>query len=723
MIISHLYQKQNGHWVKQSNEKHSKGVAERCKTFASKFDMGNWGMVMGLLHDKGKEQRTFQEHIKKASGMEPAIRVSGDYHHAYVGALIAQKYYPQAAMLFANSLMGHHRGLYDEGEKKELLKKAIPEDVDEKCLFNIRLAIPPLPFQPKDLHHLERMLYSCLVDADYLDTEGFMQPKAATLRGNHTQLGELLEKLETRLESLKQITPETEVNIIRNYVQQQCRLSSEREKGFYSLTVPTGGGKTLSSVLWALRHAVQNGQDRIIIAIPYTSIIVQTAHILKDILGEENVLEHHSNMNHEGYENETEEQYRIKLATENWDYPVIVTTTVEFFESLFSNKPSRCRKLHNIVNSVVVLDEVQTLPVNYLQPIVDSLDTLKRIFGCSILFTTASLPVLVGNHRGTNYQHVFQGLPDIHEIIPTEANLHEKLRRVKLAVDNAPSSYDDIAKRIAGFDRVLCIVNTRRDAKELYDRLPKEGLCLHLSRMMCPAHVQETLRLLKEYLNNPGQRVIRVIATQLIEAGVDIDFPVVFRQEAGLDSILQAAGRCNREGKQDISPTYVFSLAAEHPLPKGFMTQTNNARLALPPGLDWFAPAAMQQYFEQLFSRSCTFDKADILQLLYKQQMQFKTAAHNFQLIEDNSISVIINWHNSMELVTQLKDKGISYRLLKRLAQYSVNIKTSDFRKLAEAGALEEVVKGVYCVESPSFYHDNTGLTIENQWLEEILIK
>lgn len=724
MIISHLYLDSHGNWQYQSNEEHSLGVAVLCKRFASEFGMGNFGEIMGLLHDKGKEQKSFQQHIVKASGLDQSMHVDGDFNHAYVGALLAKKYMPDNKfMLIANCLMGHHRGLYDDGELKEVLKKPIPVDVTDTDINRISLALPDLSLKPKDINHLQRLLYSCLVDADYLDTEEFMQPELAKLRGNTTILKKLLSMLEAKLASLKKMAADTEVNRIRNYVQEQCRSTSDLAPGFYSLTVPTGGGKTLSSVLWALRHAIKNGQKRIIIAIPYTSIIVQTARTLKDIFGEENVLEHHSNVNYTDNETESNQQRRMKLATENWDYPIIVTTNVQLFESMFSNKPSSCRKLHNIVNSVLILDEVQTLSIDYLQPIVDSLDTFKRIFGCSVLFTTASQPILEGRHRGIHENIIFEGLSKIHEIIPTEARLHEKLRRVRLSIDEISSTYDEIAKRIAQFNRVLCIVNTRQDAKEIYERLPKEGICIHLSKMMCPAHINKSIQMLKKALANPSNAVIRIVSTQLIEAGVDIDFPVVFRQETGLDSILQAAGRCNREGKLDISTTYVFSLAGEHPLPKGFLTQVNNARLALSRNLDWFSPSAMTQYFEQLFYRCESFDKADIKELLYKAQLQFETAAHEFKPIEDNTKSVIINWGESMDLVHLLTQNGISYPLMKKLAQYSVNLRPYDYKKLEEAGCVEEIFNGIYCVKSPSFYSDKIGLVTDNEWLEEILIK
>ena len=499
-------------------------------------------------------------------------------------------------------------------------------------------------------------------------------------------------------------------------------MTSSGEKGFYSLTVPTGGGKTLSSLLWAMKHAVAHGMNRIVIAIPYTSIIVQTAGLLKEIFGEENVLEHHSNFNPDDIKDE-EVRDKAKLATENWDYPVVVTTNVQLFESMFSNMPSDCRKLHNIVNSVLVLDEVQTLPTDFLQPVVDALKAYRTMFGVSVLFTTASQPVLSGLIKGANPKADFDGIERITEIIPKEFALHDKLRRVELDVDNTGKTYDEITTDVAMYNKVLCIVNTRKDAKELYDRLPNDGVKLHLSRMMCPEHISETIRMLKSLLKDESQPVVRVIATQLVEAGVDIDFPVVFRQEAGLDSVLQAAGRCNREGRHSVGTTHVFSLSAEKRVPFGTMAAANNARLNLPADSDWFSPPVMEEYFHQLYSRKNTFDDKDMKHYLYNpNELCFETASKEFRMIDDDSMNVIVNWGNSMELVEKLKESGYTYLLMKQLAQFTVGIHRSDFDKLVSYGAVEEVLEGVYVLTDREQYDSATGLSLDNHWAEEILM-
>ena len=703
----------------QSNDIHQNGVAALALRFAGGFGCEELAQIMGMLHDKGKEQEEWQQYIQG--------HVKSGPHHAYVGACIAQQQYSQIAPFIAQPIAGHHRGLYDYCDYVEVIKSGVPDDVTigEKIPF----AFPKFPkMETYDYHHLVRMMFSCLVDADSLDTESFMNPKQAKLRGCHTTMVELLGKLERYLQELRINAKDTKVNRIRNYVQEQCVKESQDNTGFYSLTVPTGGGKTLASVLWALHHAVKNHQQRIIIAIPYTSIIVQTASTLKRIFGDENVLEHHSNLNPEDIK-DRELRERLQLATENWDYPIIVTTNVQLFESLFSNKRSDCRKLHNIVNSVVILDEVQTLPLGFYKPIVHTLDTLHRLFGVSVLFTTASQPILSGRIEATTPKESFDALKSIHEIIPVDAQLHDKLRRVDLNFIEGSRTYDEIANELAKHPKVLCIVNTRKDAKELFDRLPKEGICLHLSRMMCPSHVADTIKHIKEVLKEGVDEPIRVVATQLIEAGVDIDFPVVYRQEAGLDSILQAAGRCNREGKLGISDTYVFSLGKEHSLPPGFISQTNNARLNMGKDHDWFSPEAMKSYFQQLHCRQSSFDevvvkgvKYKMEELLYKESAEFEKASLCFHLIDEQTTSVIVNWNGSINLYQQLISQGPSYSLMKKLAQYSVNIRERDFKKLQSMGAIEEPFENIYAITNPDFYKEDTGLSLDNQWLEETYI-
>ena len=723
-LISHIRTNSKGE-IKayQSLEEHSLGVANYANEFANEFGMDSWGYLIGILHDKGKEKRDFQNYILDMNGI-PGHKnwTQHGKQHAYVGGIIAKKLYGLSAYnIIINQIVSHHTGLHDYDEIENIINQDIPSEVNTNIEKTI-LGVPNFKIQAADYHHLARMLFSCLVDADFLDTEEFMDEASSALRKNKATLNDLLPLLEDKLKELKSKADLSDVNVIRNKVLQQCIKMADTSIGFYSLTVPTGGGKTLSSLAWAMKHAIRNGQKRIIIAIPYTSIIVQTASVLRSIFGEENVLEHHSNVNPEQIKDENLQE-KMKLATENWDYPIIVTTNVQLFESMFGNKPSVCRKLHNIVNSVVILDEVQTLPMDYLQPVVDSMKSFNKMFDVSFLFTTASQPVLSGLIEGCNPRATFKGIDQIAEIIPDDFKLHDKLRRVKLSIYKEGKTYDEVAELLSKHKRVLCIVNTRRDAKELYKRLPQEGVTLHLSKMMCPEHICETIDTIKNSLKKESNEIIRIVSTQLIEAGVDMDFPVVFREEAGLDSILQAAGRCNREGKQESSTTFVFSLSKERPLPKGEMQDANNARLNIGECQDWFAPDTMTSYFKQLYCRKNSFDVKDIKHYLYNpKELCFATAAKEFQMIDDNGINVVICWKNSIELVQQLIEIGPSYLLMKKLAKYMVNINKTDFNTLANMGVISEKKEGLFVVDYKQQYDERIGLLTDNNWANESII-
>lgn len=718
--ISHLYQNGEGVWTIQSNSDHCRGVGELASQFASDFEMEEWGNLLGLLHDKGKESNAFQAYIKRVSGYDPTIRLHEKHNHAYVGGIIANILFKQQSHLLVNPIIGHHRGLYDFSDINEILKEKIPDGV--ACEVDSPTNVLPTPenVRSQDMNHIIRMLFSCLVDADYLDTERFMNIDSYNQRRKGYSLDSLLDSLEKHLSELNAHTKSSTVNTVRREVQQYCR-GHEGEPNIYEMTVPTGGGKTLSSILWALRHAIKNGLKRIIIAIPYTSIIEQTAETLRSIFGEDNVLEHHSQVD---YDNEKHDGVRqsLQLATENWNYPIVVTTNVRLFESMFSHRPGTCRRLHNLAKSVIIFDEVQTLPLPYYTVILQALDTYKRIFGCSILFTTASMPPLSGDIRGCNQFVKCVALPSKPiPIVPHDKPIWKPLKRVKIHVEPSKYSYDGIAEKISQYPRVLCIVNTRKIAQEIYNRMPKDESLIHLSRMMCPAHVKQQLQKIKQRLKDPTKK-IQVISTQLIEAGVDVDFPIVFRQEAGLDSVIQAAGRCNREGKlHHLGHTYVFSLSESRSIPPGLIAKGNSARLDMSKDSDWFANDAMEDYFNRLYRKIDSFDEDNTYADLSAQRLKFETASRNFKYINDDTIPVVITWGNSDELIRDYSKYGASYRLMRQLRQYSVNISRYDYKTLLEGGLIREI-GDLSVLTDPRNYHPDIGLVVNNHWVTEPLI-
>lgn len=738
--ISHIRKDNDGKLEYQSNEEHSLGVAELARQFASEFGMGDFGYVMGMLHDKGKEKAEFQNYIHYKNGLTDRKDYTQEGKaHAYVGGLLAKKHYESLYPILSYPIAGHHSGLDDyypsNGSRglKAKMEQIFPSDIeikDEKKDIHIPSFLPHLSIC--ELTHTTRMLFSCLKDADCLNTEEFMNHESFALRTRpKATIAELHPLLENHLTKLIQQASDSEVNRMRKLIQNYCREKSTSEKGFYGLTVPTGGGKTLSSLLWAMLHAKKNNLKRIIIAIPYTSIIVQTARILKQIFGEENVLEHHCNFDFDQIKNE-EERERVTLAMDNWDFPIIVTTNVQLFESMFSSKGSDCRKLHNIVNSVIVLDEVQTLPIPFLNPIINALKTYKSLFGISVLFTTASQPVLCGQHKSLA-NDVLNGIDENewHEIVPETELLHDKLRRVELSFDDDVSSYDEIAERIAKHKVVLCVVNSKKDAREIFNRLPHEGLTIHLSRWMYAEHIAASIEIIKVALNNKYP-VIRVVSTQLVEAGVDFDFPVVFRQEAGLDSILQAAGRCNREGKNVKGITNVFRLV-NRPT-KGHLAKSINAFLMCQDDVDdvddWFSPEVMKTYFKYLYLNSNFDEKKIDKQCEFSAKegslvINFETIHRLFKLINDKDVNIVVLSPQVQLLIDEIKKKGFfCHTDIRQISKYTVCVSKRDFEQLQSERLIEEVVPNsdLYITRSLSQYNADTGLLFENIELQETYI-
>ncbi|MCD8556485.1 MAG: CRISPR-associated helicase Cas3' [Bacteroides graminisolvens] len=710
--IAHIYYDEStGKYNIQSCEEHLAGTMEFAYNFGKKIGFQDWTALIAQLHDVGKYSLKFQQYIRYKSGYDEGCQQLCKTDHSSAGAIISRKMYPQFFLPIAHCIAGHHSGLLNHASLCDRLEKNIDEEIPLP-LTTINLTRPQ-NVNSKNLHHWFRMLYSCLVDADYLDTERFMNSTSYRLRTNSTNMVAIKEKLDSYLSNLSNLTSDTLLNNTRNKIQDECKNAAKLEEGIYSLTVPTGGGKTLSSMVWAVNHAIYHGKERIIVAIPYTSIIVQTAEIFRKIFGEENVLEHHSNF--EGTGNQ-------KLAAENWDAPIVVTTNVQLFESLFSNKSSKCRKLHNLCDSVLILDEVQMLPTTLLEPILDSLKALCTLFKTSILFTTASQPSYIG-HIGSSKTR-FEGIEKIHEIVDDISMLSKDLRRVSITIRQEEQRYEDIAKEIQLQEKILCIVNTRKEAKAIYEYMPNDGSTIHLSRMMCSAHIIETIDKIKKHLKSKSEVPLRVIATQLIEAGVDIDFPIVYRSIAGLDSILQAAGRCNREGLLNkLGQVIVFK--GEERTPQGLISKGKYALeelLASEPMIDLLSPLAMKRYFSLLYSKINTFDEARIKELLCQStSMQFEDAAKAFKMIDDDNHPIIVHWGKGSEYINKLKTHGLDRDLSRKLQKYSVSVRSKDLIELVKMGRIEQINE-VWIQVDPNLYDLNVGLVMDNKWLNETYI-
>ena len=539
----------------QRLEDHLKNVAEMAKGFASAFGAGEWAFLAGLWHDLGKYQDDFQEKLGVNNPDASIESHSSRINHSTSGALLAVKKLKSFGSILTYAITGHHAGLPDwiheigsggalstrlrETELLDRVKDRIPHGILNRPIPTLTLP-GGKPVSDEHLHLWLRMIFSCLVDADFLDTERAMEPDKAAQRGQSTdliQLGEAFDRFMLNKQTQAKRGP---INLQRQAILAMCRKKASLPPGIFSLTAPTGSGKTLSAMAFALEHACCHDKRRVIATIPYTSIIEQTAAEYKTIFGEDNVLEHHSNLDPD------RETVINRLSSENWNMPIVVTTNVQLFESLFASRTSACRKLHNIVNSVIILDEAQMLPPEYLKSILSVLRGLVNHFGVTVVLCTATQPALAGTIGSPPIQ--FNGLTNVIEILDDPVTMADRFERVEITLPPSKGekrTWEEIAAELRQYAQVLCIVNSRRDCRELHALMPAGAI--HLSALMCAEERSGIIAGIKSRLKN--DEPVRVISTQLVEAGVDIDFPIVYRALAGFDSLAQAAGRCNREGK------------------------------------------------------------------------------------------------------------------------------------------------------------------------------
>lgn len=690
----------------QSIQEHLRNTAKLAADFAQPFGGESQAYLAGLLHDIGKYSDGFQDRL---AGGPPV-------DHSTAGAKVAYALHqPEVAFAVA----GHHGGLPDGGGKRDpadaptLLgrckKSVLPFDAWRDEINPPNAQRPPLPKDNFTTSFYIRMLYSCLVDADYLDTEAFMNG-APLSRGRGDSLETLLQRLQDYVAPWW--NPSTALNRKRCEILRRCFAQGQAESpGLFTLTVPTGGGKTVSSLAFALTHAVTHQKQRIIYVIPYTSIIDQTAVVFADILGKENVLEHHSGSEATLSDSDTNGFPSSKvLATENWDAPVIVTTAVQFFESLFSNRSSRCRKLHNIANSVVVFDEAQTLPVPYLRPCIAAIGQLVQYYGVTAVLCTATQPAL-----GPLFAELAPKL-SLREIMEDPSELYTFFRRTTL-YQAGEMTEEILARRISSESQVLCIVNRRGTAQRLFGLLPEEGrYCL--TTLLCPADRKRLLTEIKARLQ--AGVPCRVIATSLIEAGVDLDFSTVWREQAGLDSILQAAGRCNREGKRPAgqSPVTVFYLA-DQAVPAMICQNVDATRTVLRDFSDPAAPDAIQAYYSLFLSLKGAeaLDQKGILpgfaRDLEGRILPFDTAAKRFHLIESSAVTVYLSLSENQDLLEPLRAGICSRTLYQRLGQYGVTVYPQHLAALQAAGALEAAGQENWILRDTTLYNRNTGLALD----------
>jgi len=728
---------------------HLQAVADMAAHFAAPFGGQEWALWAGLLHDVGKCQPKFQKYLVRTA--LDAFRGRSGVDHSTSGALLANQAASPLKRLLAYCIAGHHAGLPDgTGEGQSTLTNRLQRPLPEcaASLFDTLPAVPdqlPLALDKRrfgfQVSFFTRMIFSCLVDADFLDTEKVMDQGRSASRQGWADLPELADRFFPRLEAMVQearLKRDSEVNRIRREVLEQCLSAAELRPGLFSLTVPTGGGKTLSSLAFALRHAERHGKRRVIYVIPYMSIIEQNADVFRAFLDPDKrgdaVLEHHSSFDFEkgrpnggGREDEDEDQAtaRAKRAAENWDAPVVVTTAVQFLESLFAARTSRCRKLHNIANSMVILDEAQMLPRDLLLPCLEAIRELALNYKTTMVLCTATQPAI-------KVRDDFEaGLENVHEIIHDPASLHQALRRVRVEQLGTLTD-EELAERLVGHEQALCIVNTRGHARRLYERLKDnlknaDGL-FHLSANMCPEHRIRIIKEIKNVLKTKKRCII--VSTSLLEAGVDISSPVVYRSAAGIDSIAQAAGRCDREGiltakfGNPAGKVFVFWPAEKIDLPPVPFEQV--ATIALKTirrySEDILSPDAVEHYFGNLFWQiQQELDAEGILSLLGKKggarsyNYPFKEIERLFKVIKHVMEPVIIPWDDqAKKWVAELDYVEHPGGLLRRLQRYTVQVSQRALYALMSDGVIELKAERYPVLTNVDIYRDDLGLCSEN---------
>ncbi len=700
MAIGHTV---NSAGDRQSLEAHLAGVARAARTFAEPLGAGDAGYWLGLWHDLGKFHPRFQAYLRSCEA-DPRHREYVD--HKAAGAILADQHLDLLSMI----IQAHHGGLRDPGYFKAWLDERVATGEPEQSLTLARQSIaelepdkdvrPPAVLRASralDLELFVRMLYSALVDADSVDTERHYFPEKAFVRAGIPLVGELWDRFQVDQASLLAQAPKGELSMVRRIVYEAAITAAGSSPGFFRLAVPTGGGKTRTGLGFALRHASLHGLDRVIVAVPFLTITEQTADEYRRILDPAGtdavVLEHHSQAALAGDDDRADAAATwAALAAEDWDAPVVVTTTVRLFESLFANGRADCRRLHRLARSVIVIDEAQALPSRVLTPIVDMLTDLVTNYGTTVVISTATQPA-------------FDVIPEFRrvqarDIVPARRVLYRDLRRVRYdwRLDQ-PMTWSEVASLMRTEAQVMAIVNTKPDAHALLEALDDRD-AVHLSTTLCGAHRRDVLELIKERIHS-GEPC-HVVTTQVVEAGVDIDFPVVLRALCPLDSIIQAAGRCNREGRLAEGNVVVFEPADGRLPPGTYTTATGRTRVAVAQGIDMDDPEAIEAYFRRLLVPPFTDTDALGVQKL-RDRLQFEAVGRTFRMIDEDTESVVVRYRGLDqeggavdELLADLRAKRGSPKLLWRRAQpFVVSLRRRDAMRYREAHLITELLPGL----------------------------
>jgi CRISPR-associated endonuclease/helicase Cas3 len=737
----------------QSLKDHLHQVARLAADNASTFQAGDWAHIVGLLHDLGKYSKEFQLRLNGSNARADHATAGAKLIVQHVSETMGAHWGPMAKLM-AYAIAGHHTGLpngVDDGQARSSLKQRLSLEFGKNIpgldpVWRAEISLPQtLKVPALKTHHppgkyvnfgpgfFTRMLFSCLIDADRIDTENHARHTVGLrpLASRYPTICTLQSQIGRYLAQMSAAAQDTEVNKLRQKILRHACSKADLPPGLFSLTVPTGGGKTLTSLAFGLDHAVKHQKRRLIYVIPFTSIIEQTADVFRKALSENQsaVLEHHSTFDRDKLAGQYEKasasrkaDYRdkLRLAMDSWDAPIIVTTAVQFFESLFSDRPSQCRKLHNIAGSVIILDEAQTLPLKLLRPIMAAIDELALNYGCSVVLCTATQPALKESDAFHN------GFKDVREIAPHPEELFVKLRRTQVK-SLGPQTDEQLVDHLRAREQVLMIVNNRRHARELFDAIAQEPGAYHLTTAMCAEHRSQKLADIRQRLK--GGLPCRLVATSLIEAGVDVDFPSVFRAEAGLDSIAQAAGRCNREGRRALENSEVFVFQTPE-----WKAPPELAQLAAPMRSilrnhagDVLAPAALKSYFQQVYNdRGSELDGQGILKMHRETKhfdYPFQNIAQAFRMIDSHMLPIIVPFdgtaRENLDWLRRLPENMSVSGPSKKLQRYVVQVPERAFGRLVKLGAVvpispERFGDQFHELVTDSLYSDSAGLNFSD---------
>lgn len=793
---------------KQTVATHLQEVAEITKRLAAKINVPEAGELIGLLHDFGKYSASFQNYIQSATGLlnpdmdedyVDAIAQKGKIDHSTAGAQwlweALSKYGKNGegklcGQILALCIASHHSGLIDclipedgtNGFKKRMDKEddrshlaECKQNADVQILEQAqRLADKPLILamlkqlslitkneQHEIIKHFyigfwTRFLFSCLIDADRINSADFESPNNVSYRNKAVSWGIAIQRMELFL--TEQQVNDTPINTIRQTISETCKKRAQDAQGIYALTVPTGGGKTYASLRYALHHANTHGLERIIYVIPYTSIIEQNAEAIRKVVERKGdqypwVLEHHSNLEPE---NQT---WHSKLAAENWDAPIVLTTMVQFLETLFSGGTRGVRRLHQLANSVLIFDEIQTLPINCTHLFCNALNFLSAHTKTTAILCTATQPLLDQLKSPEKGQLL---IPEENHLIEDVRQLFDQLKRVEISNKTKSEGWseEEIAELALSEFKVkgncLVIVNTKAWAQALYvkcsDSVDGDSL-FHLSTNQCSAHRNELFHRMRARL--ASKLPVLCFSTQLIEAGVDIDFASVIRFLAGLDSIAQAAGRCNRNGRLDTTTVHVVNPTQENinqlvdikvgrDKTKRVFSEVKDKALLDPENMAlyfkyYFYDRADQMAYPLNEKQACRTDT--LLNLLSDNKFNtgtnaplhlkqsFMTAGNAFKAIDAPTQSVIVPYQQGKQLIIDLCgiakefDVAIYYTCLKQAQKYSVNVFPNVWKKLREQRAVYEIQpgEGVYCLDE-RYYSEAFGLSTEVVGKAEVIV-